>query len=146
MLNTSTYIIGVGAGVGAAGARPPIILKWLVPPECPQFNPVNTRVCTPPPPNMENVPTPVILLLYSVQLLEIYRKCNESIADESHRCSRVDIIIFKSYHPTHAYQSLACETAINTEFSKIFSLKRIYVKYKNAIVSHLDCFFHTWKD
>ena len=25
----------------------------------------------------------------------------------------------------HAYQSLACETAINTDFSELFSLKRI---------------------
>ena len=45
-----------------------------------------------------------------------------------------------------AYQSLACETAINTEFSELFSLKRIYVKYKNAILSLIDCFFRTWKD
>ena len=40
----------------------------------------------------------------------------------------------------HAYQSLACETAINTECSELFSLKHIYVKYKNAILSHIDCF------
>ena len=46
----------------------------------------------------------------------------------------------------HAYQSLACETAINTDFSELFSLKRIYVKYKNAILSLLDSFFRTWKD
>ena len=42
-----------------------------------------------------------------------------------------------------AYQSLACETAINTDFSELFSLKRIYVKYKNAILSLIDCFFRT---
>ena len=35
----------------------------------------------------------------------------------------------------HAYQSLSCETAINTDFSELFSLKHIYVKYKNAILS-----------
>ena len=46
----------------------------------------------------------------------------------------------------HAYQSLACETATNTDFSELFSLKHIYVKYKNAILSLIDCFVHTWKD
>ena len=46
----------------------------------------------------------------------------------------------------HAYQSLACETAISTDFSELFSLERIYVKYKNAILSFIDCFFRTWKD
>ena len=46
----------------------------------------------------------------------------------------------------HAYQSFACETAINTDFSELFSLKHIYVKYKNAILSLIDCFFRTWKD
>ena len=44
----------------------------------------------------------------------------------------------------HTYQSLSCETAINTEFSVLFSLKRIYVKYKNAILSHIGCSFRTW--
>ena len=44
---------------------------------------------------------------------------------------------------THTYQSLSCETAINTEFSELFSLKRIYVKYKNAILSHKGCSFRT---
>ena len=44
---------------------------------------------------------------------------------------------------THAYQSLACETAINTDLSELFSLKRIYVKYKNAFLLLIDCFFHT---
>ena len=43
----------------------------------------------------------------------------------------------------HAYQSLACETAINTEFSELLSLKNTYVKYKNAILSHIDCFFRS---
>ena len=46
----------------------------------------------------------------------------------------------------HAYQSLACKTAINTDFSELFSLKRIYVKYKNAILSLIDSFFRIWKD
>ena len=46
----------------------------------------------------------------------------------------------------HAYQSLACETAVNTDFSELFSLKRIYVKYKNAILSLIGCCFRTWKD
>ena len=46
----------------------------------------------------------------------------------------------------HAYQSLACETAINADFSELFSLKRIYVKYKNAILSLIDCFFRSRKD
>ena len=35
---------------------------------------------------------------------------------------------------THACQSLAGETAIITDFSELFSLKRISVKYKNAIL------------
>ena len=48
--------------------------------------------------------------------------------------------------PVHAYQSLACETAINTEFSELFSPKHIHVKYKNAILSLIDLFFRTWKD
>ena len=46
----------------------------------------------------------------------------------------------------HAYQSLACKTAINTDFNELFSLKRIYVKYKNAILSLIDSFFRIWKD
>ena len=46
----------------------------------------------------------------------------------------------------HAYQSLACETAINTDFIELFSLKHIYEKCKNAILSLIDCFFRTWKD
>ena len=44
----------------------------------------------------------------------------------------------------HAYQSLACETAINADFNELFSQKHIYVKYKkNAILSLIDCFFRT---
>ena len=50
---------------------------------------------------------------------------------------------YSSVSPGHAYQSLSCETAINTDFSELFSLKRIYVKYKNAILSLIDCFVHT---
>ena len=46
----------------------------------------------------------------------------------------------------HAYQSLACETTINTDFSELFSLKCIYVKYKNAILSLIDSFFRIWRD
>ena len=37
----------------------------------------------------------------------------------------------------HTYQSLASETTINIEFSELFSLKRIYVKYKNAKIAFL---------
>ena len=44
-------------------------------------------------------------------------------------------------HLLHTYQSLSCETAINTEISLLFSLKRIYVKYKNAILSNIGCSF-----
>ena len=51
--------------------------------------------------------------------------------------------VYGSLTVNHAYQSLACETAINTEFSELFSLKRIYAKYKNAILSLIDCFFRT---
>ena len=47
---------------------------------------------------------------------------------------------------SHAYQSLACESATNTDFSELFSLKHIYVKYKNAILSLIDSFFRIWKD
>ena len=46
-------------------------------------------------------------------------------------------------NPCHVYQSLTCETAINTDFSKLLSLKHIYVKYKNAILSLTDSFFRT---
>ena len=41
----------------------------------------------------------------------------------------------------YAYQSLSCATAINTKFSELFSPKGVYVKYKNAILSHIDCSF-----
>ena len=54
--------------------------------------------------------------------------------------------VYQCTGSTHAYQSLACETAINTDFSELFSLKRIYVKYKNAILSLIDSFFRIWKD
>ena len=27
------------------------------------------------------------------------------------------------------------------EFSELFSLKSIYAKYQNAVLSHIDCFF-----
>ena len=37
----------------------------------------------------------------------------------------------------HAYQSLACETAIDTDFSELFSLKRIYIKYKQMLFCRL---------
>ena len=56
------------------------------------------------------------------------------------------ILYIFSHAFIHAYQSLACETSINTDFSKLFSLKRIYVKYKNAILSLIGCCFRTWKD
>ena len=39
----------------------------------------------------------------------------------------------------HAYQ-LACETAMNIDFSELFSLKHIYVKYRNAILSLIVSF------
>ena len=44
----------------------------------------------------------------------------------------------------HTYQTLSYETAINAKFSELVSLKRIYVKYKNAILSHTDCSFRTY--
>ena len=43
----------------------------------------------------------------------------------------------------HAYQSLACTTEINTKFSELFSPKRVYVTYKNAILSNIGCSFRT---
>ena len=42
----------------------------------------------------------------------------------------------------HAYQSLAYETAINTDFNELFSLKRILVKYENANLSRIASFAH----
>ena len=55
-----------------------------------------------------------------------------------------DPILVQSFaYNMHAYQSLACETAINTDFSELFPLKRIYVKYKNAILLLIDGFFRT---
>ena len=56
---------------------------------------------------------------------------------------RTSLKIVKQGLLYHTYQSLACETAINTDFSELFSLKRIYVKYKNAILSLIDCFVRT---
>ena len=56
---------------------------------------------------------------------------------------RVDKTALNRNSHSHAYQSLACETAISTEFSELFSLKRIFVKYRNAILSLIDCFFRT---
>ena len=56
------------------------------------------------------------------------------------RLNQTESAVFTLYH---AYQSLACETAISTDFSELFSLKRIYVKYKNAILSLIDCLFRT---
>ena len=32
------------------------------------------------------------------------------------------------------------------EFSELFSLESIYVKYENAVLSHIGCFFCTWKN
>ena len=62
----------------------------------------------------------------------------------------INVVLFKialevqiNFYNKHAYQSLACETAIYTDFSELFSLKRIYVKYKNAILWLIDCFVHT---
>ena len=48
--------------------------------------------------------------------------------------------------PTPVKQTLGCDTTISTEFVELFSLKRIYVKYKNAILLHIDFFSRTWKD
>ena len=44
------------------------------------------------------------------------------------RKTKESILGFYS-HNIHAYQSLAFETAIDTDFSELFSMKRIYVKY-----------------
>ena len=52
-----------------------------------------------------------------------------------------NVKLSESRHVYHAYQSLACETAISTDFSELFSPKRIYVKYKNAILSLIDSLF-----
>ena len=34
---------------------------------------------------------------------------------------------------------------IFSRICELFSLKSIYVKYKNAVLSRIDCFFCTWK-
>ena len=49
---------------------------------------------------------------------------------------------FKTFQ-VHTYQSLTCATTINTEFCELFSLKRIYAKYKSCILSHIDGSFRT---
>ena len=69
--------------------------------------------------------------------LHCYDYCIHIVSDCSLPRYCCAYYLFLSY----AYQSLACETAINTEFSKSFSLKCSYVKYKNAILSHIDFFF-----
>ena len=71
---------------------------------------------------------------------------HSSIYTNPHQLERLCQHCYDSFTLSHAYQSLACKTAINTDFSELFSLKRIYVKYKNAILSLIDRFFHTWKD
>ena len=52
-----------------------------------------------------------------------WRKCFNSLRPKKLENDRSWKTI--SFTLTHAYQSLACETAINTEFSELFSLKRI---------------------
>ena len=47
---------------------------------------------------------------------------------------------------THTSRSISCATAINIKFSELFSPKRVYVKYKNAILSQISCSFRTWND
>ena len=43
----------------------------------------------------------------------------------------------------HVYQSLSCANAIDTKCSDLLSLKRVYVKYKNDILSHIGSSFRT---
>ena len=47
---------------------------------------------------------------------------------------------------SHTYQSHSCAAAIYTKFRDLFSPRRMYVKYKNAILSYAGCFLRTWKD
>ena len=73
--------------------------------------------------------------------------CNISVLSEmsfhNNETSTVNAKMIKLSCVKHAYQPLACETAINADFSELFSLKCIYVKYKNAILSLIYCFFRT---
>ena len=61
--------------------------------------------------------------------------------------NQIDLLLFiltimlKVVNITSRLPIIACETAISTDFSELFSLKRIYVKYKNAILSLIDSFF-----
>ena len=75
--------------------------------------------------------------------VRIFRKFMVSIKARNRRHVHVRVM---DVYKFHAYQSLACETAINTDFSELFSLKRIYVKYKNAILSLIDSLLRIWKD
>ena len=43
-----------------------------------------------------------------------------------------------------AKRSQKCTASL--EVSELFSLKTIYVKYKNVFLSHIECFFCTWKN
>ena len=58
-------------------------------------------------------------------------------------CIKTGMKLYKELRLQHAYQSLACETAIIIDFSELFSLKCICVKYKNAVLLLIDCFFRT---
>ena len=51
-----------------------------------------------------------------------------------------------SHAKPRSVQNIHKKCIPSLEFSELFSLKSIYVKYKNAILSHIDCFFCTWKN
>ena len=79
-----------------------------------------------------------------MRLLLWYEPGHEKTSAQSDQ--RLYSSLLRQYNTYHAYQSLAFETAINTDFIELFSLKRIYVKYKNAILLLIDSFFRIWKD
>ena len=76
----------------------------------------------------------LIVLLILVSLIDI-KSSNEMV-------SKINVFTYRY----HTYQSPSCATAINTKFSELFSRKRIFAKYKNAILSDVGRSFQTWKD
>ena len=68
--------------------------------------------------------------------------CHDGMLEDT---NSLDGAQFMQHYNTPTNHSHA-KPAINTDFSELFSLKRIYVKYKNAILSLIDSFFRIWMD
>ena len=67
---------------------------------------------------------------FNAQIIGILLACTSFV------CRLYAVNLFVPEYNIHTYQILPCATAINTKFSKLFSPKRVYVKYKNAILTH----------